>query len=110
MNKADKLRMERIHAMPCVCCWMLRVIPLCGKTEAHHIVDGGYRRLSGGHQSSLPLGAFHHRGEPPEGLTISQATAFYGPSLALQKRAFIQKFGTERELLAIVNERIGATA
>lgn len=59
-------------------------------SDLHHPTDGG-RRL--GDDIVIPLCPFHHRGVgmPP----------FPGaPSLALSKRLFVQRYGTERELLA----------
>lgn len=103
MNKADEARLDAIHAMPCICCVISGCNPQCGKTEAHHITDKGYRRLSGGHQSSLPLGPWHHRGITPSGHTVDSATLSFGPSLFHTSKLFKKIYGTERELLAKVN-------
>lgn len=63
MTKADQKRLDIIHRLPCLAC-----VQSGGgqpnRTEAHHIVDRGYRRLSGGHNSTIPLCSWHHRGEP----------------------------------------------
>jgi hypothetical protein len=72
-------------------------------TEAHHLVDKGYRIHSGGHMATLPLCRWHHRGEPLEGWKISLMLSQCGPSLALHKRDFVKRYGSERELLAKVN-------
>jgi hypothetical protein len=106
ISDADQARLDAIHAMPCIACMILGGL-CCGPTEAHHIVDNGYRRLSGGHSSTLPLGRYHHRGIPRDGMKDWEMEALYGPSLALKKRAFIERFGSERELLAMVNEQMG---
>jgi hypothetical protein len=102
-TKADQDRLDAIHALPCVACQIDGYLTQCGKTEAHHIVSNGYRRLSGGHAATIPLGAFHHRGEPLPGYTKSQMSFIFGPSLTLNKRAFIGKYGTELDLLKRVN-------
>lgn len=104
-SKADQDRLDAIHDMPCVCCESLR-IEQPFRTEAHHVVDLGYRKHSGGHQSTLPLDSWHHRGLCLDGMTATQMEAKYGPSLALNKRLFKVVFGTERELLEQVNEEI----
>lgn len=104
MTKADQKRLDIIHRLPCLAC----VQQGCniGPTEAHHIVDKGYRKHSGGHQATIPLCEWHHRGEPRLGYMASYMTTMFGPSLARNKRAFISKYGTERALLARTNELI----
>ena len=84
---------------------------VCGAwpAEAHHIVDNGYRRLSGGHQATIPLCPWHHRGEPLADVTVRATKELLGPSLARHKREFVARFGTERELLEKVNDLIIAT-
>ena len=88
-----------IHALPCICC-KAEGVDQPFRTEAHHIVDGGYRKYSGGDESRLPLCTWHHRGICSDGKTSSEMLYKYGPSLALNKRLFITTYGTERELLA----------
>lgn len=114
-TKAEQARLDAIHAMPCIACDMeatfakRRGESFDGQpfpTEAHHIVDKGYRAHSGGHSATLPLDAWHHRGICLEGLTAREMTFLYGPSLARQKRAFIAIYGAERELLAVIDARL----
>jgi hypothetical protein len=108
MNKADKKRMDIIHRLPCVACVQegCQISP----TEAHHIVDKGYREHSGGHQATIPLCEWHHRGEPRLGWNATLMAEKFGPSMARSKRAFVLRYGTERELLAKVNDAIGSLA
>lgn len=112
-SKADQDRLDAIHAMPCICCEK-EGVSQPSRTEAHHIVDKGYRKHSGGHQATLSLCGWHHRADvlgchkladPP---TFDNCTFVYGPSFAIAKRRFIQTYGTERELLAEVDERLAA--
>jgi hypothetical protein len=110
LTKADELRYEQIHAMPCIACRIAKHVVQCGRTEAHHLVDKGYRRLSGGNQATLPLGGWHHRGEPPKGHTVKSATAKWGPSLFHESKRFHATYGSQRQLLARVNEEIGVAA
>ena len=101
MTKADKKRLDRLSQMGCVCCARYPV-------EIHHCVFNGYRRLSGGHQSTIPLDSWCHRGVPPDGFSVANAEFIIGPSLALNKKAFIAKYGTERELLEKVNHALNS--
>lgn len=98
----DNERMNRIAVMPCVCCESMKVRQPF-RTEVHHIVSSGYRRLSGGHSSTIPLDSWHHRGICLDGMKSAQMEAIYGPSMALRKREFIKVFGTELQLLERVN-------
>jgi hypothetical protein len=78
-----------------------------GPAEVHHIVDKGYRRLSGGDEATLPLCAWHHRGEPWIDFPVSYMRERFGPSMKLESKAFTEEFGTQRKLLAKVNDTIG---
>jgi len=104
-TKAEQDRLDAIHAMPCIPCEKERVQqPL--RTEAHHLVDKGTREHSGGHMATIPMCGWHHRGEPVEYMKRSEMHLIYGPSFALRKREFIACYGTERELLALTDERL----
>jgi hypothetical protein len=94
----------RLQDMGCICCAMER-LPV-EPADMHHIVDKGYRKHSGGNKATLPLCPWHHRGQPRDGFSEDTAKLAYGPSLKLHKRQFIQRYGTERELLAEVDRRI----
>lgn len=114
-TKAEQARLDAIHAMPCLCC-QLRGIEQPSRTEAHHIVDNGYRKHSGGHSATLPLCGWHHRADvlgcgryadPP---TMANVESTIGPSIESNKKLFIKTFGTERELLSLVDERLTGVA
>lgn len=112
-NKADQARMDAIHAMPCQCCEILGLAheqPF--KTDAHHLVDKGTREHSGGDQASLPICAWHHQGYCLDGWTSSMMLAKYGPSMKYQggKGKFVERFGTDRERLAIIDARLKPSA
>jgi len=100
-TKAQQARHEALREMGCICCWNFHGRKMWA--EIHHIVDKGYRRHSGGHDATLPLCSWHHRGVNAFGFTAAQMTADFGPSLALSKREFVRVFGTERQLLETVN-------
>lgn len=107
-SKPEQKRLDLIHSMGCLACELFGVAgrqPL--PTEAHHIVDNGYRKHSGGHMATLPLCGWHHRGVcTPDWMTSSMMEAKYGPSFALRKKQFIAQIGTERELLEIIDGRL----
>lgn len=112
---AQQKRLDALHDVPCIACVkeakfakknreLKQGQP--GRTEAHHIVDKGSRKHSGGHDATIPLCAWHHRGICIEYVTSSEMKALHGPSLALHKREFKALYGTERKLLAEVNEQL----
>ncbi len=59
----------------------------------HHIVQGN-RRL--GHLFTLPLCYLHHQGDGSE-----------VPSVHFAKRAFVARYGSELELLAMLKVKLG---
>jgi hypothetical protein len=101
-TRAQAWRLEQLAGMRCIAC-VIEGRSQPHRTEVHHIVDKGYRSHSGGHDATLPLCSWHHRGIPPNGMKVDEAIFHYGPSLALNKRRFIETYGTERELLETVN-------
>lgn len=102
-SKADKQRFDKLHRIGCIAC---RKNGQFSDIDVHHLVDRGYRKHSGGNKATLPLCPHHHRNQPPDGWRPSEAYAFYGPSLAKHKREFIARYGSERELLAEVDQLI----
>lgn len=114
-TKAEQLRLDAIHAMGCIACeleagWakVRKETPLDQPlpTEAHHLVDKGTRKHSGGHMATLPLDGWHHRGELLYPHSQREMKQLYGPSLALHKREFKALYGSERDLLSIVNAKL----
>lgn len=109
-TKDEQARLDKVHSMACICCELAGVAGLQpSKTEAHHLVDGGDRAKSGGHSATLPLCGWHHRAACGPYERPSQMLCGFGPSLKHQggKGKFVERWGTERELLAMVNERLG---
>lgn len=97
--------MDRIKEMRCSAC-RLEGCQQPSFTEVHHLVDKGYREHSGGHDATIPLCLWHHRGEHDGQCSNTRMALEFGPSMALQKRAFVARYGTERELLAKVNKQL----
>lgn len=104
-TKAEQDRLDRVHALPCLPCEKEKIAqPM--RTEAHHLVDKGTRKHSGGHMATIPMCGWHHRGECVEYMGSREMHLVYGPSFARNKREFIACYGTERELLAETDERL----
>lgn len=101
MTKADRQRYDKLSRIGCLCHRKLGL----GWTpaEIHHI-DG--RTKPGANQRTIPLSPWSHRGVPPSGMSTEEATAMLGPSLALDKKGFKKRFGTERQLLEEVDHLI----
>ncbi len=95
-----------VKRLACIAC-EIEDVPQPSPTEAHHCNVGG---LAGqkrrGDAYQLPLCAFHHRGEPPAGMNKSEATYEYGPSLALDSKQFRFAYGTDDQLLALVELKL----
>lgn len=102
MNKADQKRLDIIHRLPCLAC-VQEGCEQPNKTEAHHLVDKGYRKHSGGHQATIPLCGWHHRAEPKIGQSKTEMGFIYGPSMETSMAFFVKRYGTQRELLARTN-------
>lgn len=86
MTKADKARFEAFQTIGCVAC---RKRGIYSQADAHHLLSGGKRR---GHQFTIPLCPWHHRGYGNHGELL-------GPSLALTPKKFRSEFGNDETLL-----------
>lgn len=98
MDKRQR-RFDRLQRIGCVACLLEDIY---SQADIHHIVDKGYRKHSGGDEATIPLCPYHHRGLLPDGMSQGDAELMYGPSLALSKRDFVSRFGSERALLLFV--------
>lgn len=103
-------RSPSILALPCIACEIERCIQPC-RTEEHHLNLGGKagQRRRGVH-FSVPLCGHHHRNEPPNGMTKTQARLLYGPSLAGNSRAFRAKYGSDQVLLSKTDAKLARAA
>jgi hypothetical protein len=103
-SKSDLKRYDALHDLGCIACHLdgYRGVP----AEMHHLVDKGYRKHSGGNNATLPLCEWHHRGQPPMDFTVAYMHSTRGPSMHWHGKEFTQRYGTQRELLAKVNEAI----
>lgn len=104
-TKADLVRFDQLQRIGCLTCRKNGIgrFPV----DIHHCLVGG-RRI--GHQATLPLCVWCHRGVPNEGMTVAQMTADYGPSLAYGSKIFRERYGSDVMLLAEVNDLIAELA
>ena len=105
----EKERMSLVKMMPCIACTIEGVVSVCGPTECHHLnFDGKAGQKRRGDWFTIPLGRYHHQGIPKDGMNAMQAEMHYGPSLKLKSKRFRERYGSDDELLAMVNKRLGA--
>lgn len=99
-------RSPLILAMPCIACEKEKMAQP-SRTEEHHLNTGGRAgQKRRGDDYSIPLCGWHHRGAISPGRTASWMAYFFGPSLARSSKRFRDRYGTDDELLEIVNSRL----
>ncbi len=105
--KAREHRFRRLKELGCIACWYERVAYPGGTVEIHHLNKGGKAgQERRGDEFTVPLCKWHHQGQPPGALLAKDMAITHGPSLARQSRAFRERYGTDDELLRLVNRRI----
>lgn len=72
--------------------------------QVHHLVEGN-KRL--GHRYTLGLCPWHHVGEE-QGIMSNWGMKHLGPSVHKHKRAFEERYGTQRELLTLQDRLLEA--
>jgi len=99
-------RFAKLHALGCICCAMNEDIGrerVCDYAEIHHLNGGGHHgQKRRGDEYTIPLGPWHHRGIG----NAADLTKRGGPSWAKGSKPFREVYGTDAELLALVNELI----
>jgi hypothetical protein len=104
----DQRRYEALQKIGCIACLLDGYPEVPG--DVHHIVDKGYRRLSGGNQATMVLCKWHHVGQPPTDYTVAYMHSTRGPSMHWHGKEFTHRYGSQRALLAKVNELIKCSA
>lgn len=100
-TKAQQERFEAIRSVGCVSCLRLGIRSAC---EIHHLTIGGrHGQKRRGHDFTIGLCPWHHRGDP-SGVWSTEAL---GPSYAREPRRFREEFGCDDFLLGYQNELIG---
>ncbi len=98
-------RWDLIRARGCIVCVMHELIV---PAEIHHLTVGGKHgapRL--GHDFTIGLCCWHHRGEKWSNSTSDDMDDYLGPSYAKTPRAFRHEFGSDQYLLRCQNLLIG---
>ena len=90
MKKSDSDHLERVASIGCIACRKIGYEDT--PAEIHHIRDGKGKGQRANHREAIPLCPHHHRNG-------GFGEAFHGG-----KNTWQERFGTERELLAEVNE------
>lgn len=96
MKKAEKQHLQRVADLGCVACLIMGNPGT--PAEIHHLREGVGMSQRADHFNAIGLCPAHHRG------THHPAV----PSIHLSKQAFIDRFGTEAALLALVRQLVGA--
>lgn len=103
---AQVKRFEAIREAGCLVAQILGIGWL--PAEIHHMTTGGkhgQKRL--GHDASIGLNCWSHRGVPLDGWTAERCRDDLGPSYAREPRLFRAMFGNDAELLARQNAILG---
>ena len=101
--RAREHRFRRLKEMGCIASWLDGRMNV--PAEIHHLNLGGKAgQARRGDDCTIPLSAWHHRGEPLPGYTATRMHEVYGPSLARHSREFRARYGSDEELLAKVND------
>lgn len=95
MTKAERQHLDRVASMGCIACSMMGFYDT--PAEIHHIRSGVGKGRRASNFETIGLCPAHHRGTA--GLKV--------PSIHGSPHAFVQSFGTERQLLDLVNARLG---
>lgn len=108
-TKAQAARFEAMHALGCLACLLdgRKKQDHCGWPEIHHFLRGGKRI---GHDATVPLAPWHHTATLQPGQTTAGMLAKFGPSFHRHTRAFRERYGSDAEVIAKVNDLLGATA
>lgn len=103
-TKADLERYALIQQMGCVACREHDIFSMC---DVHHLNSGGHAgQVRRGNQSTIGLCPYHHRGIWRSEIKLQHMIDEYGPSLALTPRRFRERYGSDDELLAKVDNWI----
>ena len=103
----ERKRMQTLKEhIPCICCMLLTSYSY-RLPEIHHRVSG-YKRH--GHQETIPLCEYHHRGLRPDGLSAQECLGTLGPALTDGRATFEAFFGPEELLLKYTNKLLATWA
>lgn len=107
-GKPTKEQQARFDAIKEIGCIIARIrgagfVPC----DIHHLTIGGkHGQKRRGHEFTIGLSPWSHRGYPSGGLSAEGSRQVFGPSYALQPRAFRETFGSDDVLLEYQNKLI----
>ncbi|WP_369913908.1 Ref family recombination enhancement nuclease [Xanthomonas sp. NCPPB 3005] len=104
-TRAQQARFDVIRDIGCIVAHSrgLGYVP----AEIHHLTIGGkHGAPRRGHDYTVGLNSWSHRGEPFGGMSAAQCEALFGPSYARQPRAFREQIGRDDYLLDLQNTLI----
>jgi len=102
---AQQARMDAITEIGCIVAHSLGLghVPC----EVHHLtVSGKHGAKRRGHDFTVGLNSWSHRGEPFGGMSAETCERLFGPSYAKQPRRFRQEIGSDDYLLDLQNTLI----
>lgn len=108
-TKAQLARLDAIKDIGCIVAYSLGIrfgekpVP----AEEHHLTVGGkHGQKRRGHDFTIGLNPWSHRGEPFGGMSAARCEELFGPSYARQPRKFRQEVGSDDYLLDLQNTLI----
>lgn len=104
-TKAQQVRFDAIKDIGCIVARSLGLgwVPC----DIHHLTVGGkHGAPRRGHEFTVGLNPWSHRGEPFGGLSAARCEELFGPSYARQPRRFRQEIGSDDYLLDLQNTLI----
>lgn len=91
-TKAQRARFQAIQEIGCICC--LQQGLGWSPAEIHHLTVGGrHGQKRRGHDYTIGLNPWSHRGVPFGGMSAAQCEELFGPSYARQPRRFREEIG-----------------
>ena len=105
-TKSEQARFDNMKDLGCIACILDGEIEPFGigyAPDLHHMLSGGHRI---GHEATVPLCQWHHKGVLNDGLNHSEAYLLkhIGPSWHKHRRAFRERYGSDAELIETVNK------
>ena len=103
-TSAQAIRFAELHDIGCIACRLRGVGWVPPEMDHRNVGDlAGMPRTEGGHDDTLPLCCWHHRGISHQGYGKAESLKIFGPSKQLHKKLFIETFGTIDELYQQLN-------
>ena len=105
-TKAEAARFAQLKARGCIACEIDGTTQDECEPDIHHMLSGNKRI---GHEATVPLCYWHHKGEPYDGMPEAYLLATAGPSWHRHRRKFRERYGGDAALVERVNESLKPT-